>query len=105
MAPIVRTQPLRLGGSKRRLVNAPTRATTVRGSQCAHVRAQADKPFRRPCGANELIDRVGMRCDRLLWPGGFDEVQLAVDRDDGGYHVVAWTTPLAVSRRVACGQW
>ena len=59
--------------------------------QCANVQAKVAKLFRRPCGANELLNRVGMRCDRLLRPGGFDEVELAVDWNDGGNHAVAWS--------------
>ena len=48
--------------------------------------------FLRLCRANELIDRGGVRCDRLEWPGGFDEVELAFDRNDGCDHAVT-TSP------------
>ena len=56
--------------------------------RCANVQAKGGKLFGRPCGANELMDRIGMRCDRLLRPSGFNEVKLAIDWNDGGNHAV-----------------
>ena len=34
------------------------------------------------------MDRVGVRCDRLLRPSGFNEVELTIDWNDGGNHAV-----------------
>ena len=34
------------------------------------------------------MDRIGVRCDRLLWPSGFNEVELAIDWNDRRNHAV-----------------